>query len=129
MATTIDELIKRVRGIPKAMQEAAYPALNVAVKAALDTTINAGQQPDGQPWVPRKNGSGPVLVNASNAVTVTTVASVIYIRLHGIEVKHHNGWVRGGVLRQIIPRKLTLPVATAIHRVMSAAFDQATSNG
>lgn len=95
----LDAMIASLRSMKTLARDAA-PELAKRVKAALDANIDAGKSPTGETWAPKKDGGRP-LVNASKAVTVTALGTVILIRLSGVEVFHHYG--AGVPRRTIIP--------------------------
>lgn len=130
MPVTLEQLITRLEALPGAITREAAPELAVAVRESLMLTVNAGQTPDGVTWAPRKEGSGPVLANAAAAVRVGAIGSRIYVRLIGIEARHHRGRVKGGTMRQIIPRdQIPQPMADAMRAVLTRRFHAVMSGG
>jgi len=120
-------LSAKIASLPAAMTVEAAPRVAIAVREALLKTMNAQTAPDGERWAPRKRGTRPVLVNASDALEVGSSGSTVIIALHGIEARHHRGWVKGGTARPIIIDKhtgMTAPVAAAIHAALDTAFTE-----
>lgn len=126
---TVEEMQRRIKELPEALTRRSWQPLTAAVREELERTINAGKTPDGVKWAPRKRGTAAVLVNAAAALKVATVANVIWLRLTGPEARHHKGAVKGGTVREIILTRLTDPVATAIHDVLTKAFTETVSGG
>lgn len=108
----LDDLIERVSTLPKVVN-AAMPEIAREWKRKLQATVAASTTPTGEPWADKKKGEGKPLVGAARDGTlgVAEVGNVIYVRLSGVEARHHRGAVRGKVARQIIPRGSTLPPA------------------
>ena len=104
MATSIEVLVARLRATPAAVR-AGIPEMAAAIKAEIYENIAAERGPDGTPWPPSKDGR-PVLVNAGAKLTDSVSGSTIVITLTGIEARHHFGSVKGGKVRQILPRTL-----------------------
>jgi hypothetical protein len=66
-------------------------------------------------------------VNAAKALSVTHVgAEAIVAKITGVEAKHANGWVRGGIARPMLPVAGTIPdgVATAIDDALTREFSR-----
>lgn len=102
--------IARVRTLPSTLPQIAARAA-VKVRAILAANVAAGRGPDGKPWQKTQDGK-PALTSAMSAVDVRAVGSAIVIAVDGVEARHHQGAVRGGVRREIIPSR-TLPDAMA----------------
>jgi len=121
---TVDELIARVQALPDALLLDALPECTEAVRRESLATARAGTTPEGVPWAPRKDGSGAVLVNAADAVKVGLIGRTIWIRLLGIEARHHRGRVKGKTKRQIIPVGHIPPnIARAMGDVLTRRFE------
>lgn len=101
MPGELQDLIARVRKLATLPAEVA-PEVADVVLAELQRTIAAGTDPLGQPWQPTQRGTQP-LQNAAQHVFVAPVGDVVWIRLTGIEVRHHSGTARGRVRRQVVP--------------------------
>jgi hypothetical protein len=100
---TLDEMISALRElgegrIGEAIAKRAAPALEESIKK----TARAGQDPEGKPWAPRKDG-GPALQHAADHIRATAHGDVVRVTLTGPDVFHHFGATRGGVRRQVIP--------------------------
>lgn len=97
------------------------------VLAASQATASAGGRPDGVPWVPKKDGSKP-LVDAAKAISVRPIGDVIQIVLTGPEVYHNAG--AGSPRRTIIPRSgnpIPDGVKVAIKEASARVFARATA--
>jgi hypothetical protein len=127
---TLEGLSTFIRGLPQELMREATPDIAAAVHEALNVTIRAHQSPYGVPWAPRKRGTRPVLNNAADAVTHTSVGNRIYIAVRGINARHHKGAVRGSVQRPIIIYKkhgakaITPRIALAIQEAVTKRFHE-----
>jgi hypothetical protein len=120
----LQALILRVRDLPEFVNQCAPDAAR-QVQEKLDLTINAGADPWGSAWAPKKQGHGKPLAHAAGAVFVGAIGTKIMIRLTGIESRHHRGWAKGGTKRVVIPtpdRDLPVPVTDAIFKVITDSF-------
>lgn len=92
------------------------PGVAKLVREHLESTIAAGTDPYGNPWVPTKDGHR-ALAGAAKALAVTAIGTVVWIVLTGPEARHHQGWIKGGkggrYKRPIIFTKGDLPAALA----------------
>ena len=106
------------------------PKLTRAVAVEIERTIAAGTNPYGEPWKPTIDGHQP-LRNAMKAVTVGAGEQTIFVRVKGVEAKHHLGAVWGKKVRRIIPSKKRIPdpIAAAMKRVLDEHFDQTVRHG
>ena len=106
------------------------PKLARVVGAGIERTIAAGTNPYGEVWKPTLDDHQP-LQNAMKAVTVTAVDRSIFVRVVGVEAKHHLGAVRGKKVRRIIPSKKRIPgeIAIGMKRVLDEHFDQTVRHG
>ncbi|MBA3841102.1 MAG: hypothetical protein H0X39_00505 [Actinobacteria bacterium] len=94
-------MIDRIRRLGY-LAETAAPDVADAVRASLQKSIASGTDPDGKAWAPRKGG-GTALQYAAKAVAVAPIGTRVFVRLSGVEARHHLGLARGGVVRRIIP--------------------------
>ena len=127
MADAIRELqlqIERLRELA-VLPRTAAPAVAEVLKLELDKQIAAGKAPDGSTWEPRKEDGGKPLTGAAKALAVVAVGSTVFARLKGPEARHHFGFGKGGVKRQILPTE-TLPavLVRAIKAVIGETFDR-----
>jgi hypothetical protein len=100
----LDALIERVRTLPKVVDE-ALPDLAEIWGDRMRATIAAGTSPTGEAWKPTARGER-ALKDAADALHIAVYKGKIFVRLTGVEARHHRGAVRGRVTRQIIPREL-----------------------
>lgn len=107
----IDDMIRRLRGLPRAFEEAA-PELASMAKRATDRAIAEGHSLDGKPWLPTKAGNKP-LANAAKAVRAYVNGSFIIIELSGYEVFHNYGTHRVPA-RPILPSVDGMPLSLGI---------------
>lgn len=125
----LDAMIARLRDLPKLARTVAPDCARV-VESEIKRTIAAGTDPYGLPWAPKKQGGGKPLAGAAAVLGVAAVGSSIFVRLHGVEARHHMGRVRGRVTREIIPtRDIPPAMAAGMRRVISDAFLKVMSNG
>lgn len=99
----LDAMIATLRGldgpdVERAIAARTAPLLDAAVKR----TAAAGQDPDGKPWAPTKDGGAP-LAHAADHITTAASGSIVRMTLTGPDVYHHFGATRGGIRRQVIP--------------------------
>lgn len=120
----LDEMIRRIRSIPRLAAEAA-PEVADALRAQLGQQVAAGQAPDGSAWKPTKDGRKP-LAGAAKAIAVRAVGTVVLATLGGHEVFHHFGTERTPK-RQILPfGSLPADLATAIRAGLVRRFRRQT---
>lgn len=125
---SISDLIGRIEGIPRALVRDGGPDMAAAIKGYLNGTIHAKTTPDHEAWAPRKRGTAPVLENAAEHVTVVAVGPQIFIRVIGVEARHHRGRIKGGTARPMIPTdKIPADMAAVMERVLRAHFDRQVS--
>ncbi len=125
----LDTMIERVRSLPKRTIEGAADDVAAFIKRELSASIAAGTTPTGEAWQPRKADGGKPLANALHALQVTVVeGSIVFVHLDGPEARHHRGWVRGGVQRQIIPTELPPQWVGKIRDILAQRF-AAEANG
>lgn len=125
-AVAIDALIQRIRDVPAAVLEDAAPDVAIAVRNEVARTMSQQQTPTGEPWAPRKADGAPALTGAVNALTAFAAGRVAYVRVSGVEARHHRGWVKGKVKRQMLPDKKTLTPAI-IDAVVKVVVDKYTA--
>jgi hypothetical protein len=122
----LDAMIARIHKLPELAKNAA-PDVARAVELELRRTIGAGTTPDGKPW-PAKQSGGKPLLNAAETLAVVAVGSTVVVRLRGPEARHHLGWAKGGIVRQVIPVKDVPPaMAAAIKVVLAKHFNAAVT--
>lgn len=124
MRGDIRAIIKQLESLG-ALGLAAAPDCAIAVKNLIDARIAAGIDIYGVPFIPKADGSQP-LVHAAKAVTVTTQGKRIIIRVSGWEARHSYGGVRGGIARPIAPTKTSVKkrgVPPAIFEAIKAVLD------
>jgi streptogramin lyase len=124
----LDAMIARINRIPD-LGKIAAPDVARAIEQDLQRTVAAGTTPDGQAWAAKKKGSGQPLANATKALHVAAIGTLIYVRLTGAEALHHLGRVTGKVKRQIIPTGAIPPaMGNAIRTVLARKFSEVMSN-
>lgn len=123
----LDAMIARVRSL-RGLATRAAPDVAAAIEAELHATIAAGTTPGGTAWQLTRDGRTP-LTGAAKALGVAAVGSTIYVRLTGVEARHHLGRARAGIERQVIPRELSPRMAAAVHDVLARHFAEAVSDG
>jgi hypothetical protein len=117
----LDAHIARIRKLGELAKDSA-PEVAVAVKGELGAQIAAGTDPDGKPWPPTQAGT-PALQNAAAALKVRSVGDVVIAEITGHHALHHQGRVRGGVRRQILPTEgIPATVEKAIEKVVGDKF-------
>lgn len=116
----------RLRGLADlapAIAVTAAPLLEEAARA----TANAGSDPEGKAWKPRKAG-GTALPGAAGAISASaTSKGVVTIVLRGVYVLHHFGTSRVPA-RPILPtlgEDLPAPMAAALKKAASVAVARA----
>jgi hypothetical protein len=128
---TLEEIEARIRAMPEGVVRESGPVIADQIKELLLVTMRAQQTPDGKPWPKRLKGIGPVLVNAADALRVTAYGPQIFIRLLGIEARHHYGSIRGSVVRQQIlrGRRYSPKIARAIGNTVLLYFNRIATSG
>lgn len=116
----LDDMIARVRKLPELVERAA-PDIAHALEQELEQQVSRGQDPEGRAWQARQDGGQP-LRYAGKSLAVVAVGKTVYARLRGVEARHHLGRARGGIERQILPRKLTPRIAELVRRKLEDAF-------
>lgn len=117
----IDHWIDQLNRIEDAPRKAA-PLVARELGRVLQANIAAGRGPDGKPW-PRRQDGKQALQNAAKNLTVRAIGTVVEAKITGHVARHHRGWVRGGIARQILPtREIPEAVKIAIQRVLAKYF-------
>ncbi len=119
----LDDMISTLRGLADLPKEAAEIAAPLVQEAILGT-VRAGQDPNGTPWTPKKDGAQP-LKNAATHIETRAVGTVVRTTLTGVDVFHHLGGKRNPK-RQILPDpgSLPKPVEEALRKAAQKAFDK-----
>jgi hypothetical protein len=121
----LDAMIAKIKAVGLIPTEVA-PQIADALHSILDANIAAGVGPDGKPWPLTKKGEKP-LKNASAALTVRAVGSVVLAKLTGPTALHHLGIARGHIRRQILPSsRVPGPMTAAVKAVLTKAFQTRT---
>jgi hypothetical protein len=107
----IDDMIRRVRGLPDAFDEAA-PEIARMAKRETDRAIDESHSLDGKPWKPTKAGTKP-LAYAAKAVRTYVDGQWVIIELSGYEVFHNYGTKRVPA-RPILPSVDGMPLKLGI---------------
>jgi len=122
----LDRMIATVRQLPE-LAERAAPDVADVIERELMRTTTAGQSPNGTPWQLTLEGGKP-LTGAAKAIGVAAVGRTIYVRLTGVEARHHLGRARGGIERQVIPTgRLPPRMADAVREVLGRHFAELAS--
>jgi hypothetical protein len=120
--SSLEDMIARLRGLPKAI-EAEASRIAQAAKSEIDSALAEGHGAGGEAWIPRKDGSRP-LVHAAQAVASKAVGTVLLFTLTGPEVWHHFG-TRHTPKRPILPIKsLPASMGAAIKRGLVEVFQK-----
>lgn len=115
--SVLESLKAQLMGLKSADTDVAKDAAE-ELKTLLLAQIAAGVDPQGKPWAPTKDGRRP-LVNAAEALEVTSLGTVVIARLKGPTALHHLGLANGGITRQILPtRGLPQALITALQVVV-----------
>jgi hypothetical protein len=127
MADELDEIVARLRAIPRVVEE-ALPEVARECEKIIAGNIAAQRGPDGVPWPrPADRTQSIVLSHAMKSITVRAIGRVLLARVGGIEARHHLGIIRGKVIRRMIPSKtIPGPFIEAIRRVVLARLHKAT---
>lgn len=125
----LDAMIARIRKVP-ALGRLAAPEVALVVEEEIKRTIAAGETPDGAAWAPRKVDGGRALEHAAKAVHCAAIGSIVFVRLTGIEARHHAGRIRGRVKRQVIPTdSIPASMAARIRAAITKTFAAEVGNG
>jgi hypothetical protein len=124
----LDAEIARVRALGD-LGNTVAPAVATALHDELARNITAGRSPDGEQLQRTREGKQP-LRNAAKALTVRAIGTTILAKLTGIEARHNNGGVRGGIKRPMLPSRVMPQAVTAtLRRVINAGFTKAMRRG
>jgi hypothetical protein len=123
--TKLEEIIGKVENL-KSLALRAAPEVAKVVDAYLRKTIAAGTDPYGTSWAPRKHDGARPLVHADQTLTVTALGQHVITQIHGIDARHHHGWVKGKTKRPVIFTKPELPpeLAEQIRKVLTAEYQR-----
>ena len=99
-----EAMIARFRALPEAIR-GTYPQMAEAMLDEIRSNIRAQVSPGGVPWPASPTGK-PVLLMAQDALRYSVTGSTIVLSINGDCVRHHFGGVRGGRMRQILPRSV-----------------------
>jgi hypothetical protein len=124
----LDAMIAKIRSIPELVKRAA-PDVAEAVHESILETIQAGTDPEGKAWAPRKADGGRPLAGAAHAVKAAAIGSRILVRVAGPEARHHLGRGRGGTVRGIIPTRLTPQLAQRVRDILVEHFRELVKEG
>jgi hypothetical protein len=120
----LQAMINKIIELPELGKKAA-PDVAKVVRRDIEGTISRGTSSEGHPWRPTQEGKKP-LQHAAQALRSASIGDVIYVRLVGVEARHHKGRVKGGQKRQILPVAGVPPrMAALIQKVLSDAFLEA----
>jgi hypothetical protein len=124
-----DHLIKQLEGLSQEVIRGSEAELAAALRRVVEEAIAAQRAPtSGAPWEPRVKGTAPMLQGAPLAMGFAMLGSTMWIRLTGVEARHHRGWVRGGTARELIFKDRLSPAAIdAISKVLERRFTEAMS--
>lgn len=86
--SALDAMIAQCRALKGLGVEVAKEAAP-AVQAAVRETAAAGTDPDGNAWVPKKDGS-KALANVAKNISAVARGAIIQVVLSGGAVWHHN---------------------------------------
>jgi hypothetical protein len=130
MSAELDEMIRRLRALPRAVDE-ALPEAAKELEQIIAGNIAAQRGPDGEKWAPAKDPeTTAVLRNAMKNVTVRAIGRVLLARVVGPEARHHLGLIKGRVMRRIIPTaKVPKAMADALRRVVERRLKAVASGG
>ena len=104
----LDEAIAKIRELGIIAEKIA-PIVARELQGVIAENIAAGRTADGEPWLLTKKGEQP-LRGAAKAVEASASGSRVVLTVSGPEALHHLGRAKGGIAREILPRK-TLPDA------------------
>lgn len=126
---SISRMINSLRALPKALTDEIAPEVAEIFREDIEGTIAAGTTPDGTPWKPRAEDGGRPLQNAASHVFAAAVGSVVFVRLVGVEARHHRGAVKGKIKRQVIYEGTRVPkrVADKVLALQAEKFQRVMS--
>jgi len=103
--TVLQDMLTRLRELGQSTEVIAAD-IAPELRKELEQNIAAQRSPDGIPWKPTISGA-KALQNAGSSLGVASIGSKVLAVLSGIEARHNYGTVKGGKVRQIIPKKIT----------------------
>ena len=121
----LDAQIARLQAVAN-LPRLAAPACAAELRVVMERQVNAGVNPQGEEWAPRKKDGAQPMQNAAQALTVVPIGSKVFARLKGVEVLHHRGLAKGGVKRVVIPTRevpMSEPMVRAILSGLEETFD------
>ena len=121
---TFEDILASFKALGELADDSAKRAAPL-VEDALRATAQAGTDPLGQRWQPKKDGSAP-LEHAAAAISVKSYGSIVRAVLTGPTVFHHFGGGRNP-RRPVLPDPGTIPpgVELALRKAATAAFAKA----
>jgi len=114
--------VKALEGVPWVV--AAKPHAEAYMRGRLD----AGQTPEGQPWVPTKGGKRP-LRRAAQELEVRVSGSALVFRIHGRHAFHHFGAQGKPARRQLPAGALPMKLGQAVRAGLVTAFKSTIGRG
>ena len=118
----LNSMIETLRQLPQLARVAA-PAVAEAMEREAQRTIASGTTAYGVPWKRTQKGNKVPMRDAASALKVAAVGTTIYMRLLGVEARHHRGIARGGVERNVLPiNTIPQPMAAAITTALRLTF-------
>jgi hypothetical protein len=98
------------------------------IKGALTATLNAGTDPEGKPWKPRKKDGGRAYANAASSLEVKASGNLVRATISGPTA--YGPWgVRGAPKRPMLPDTgggIPGSVDAALDRAASKLFEELT---
>ena len=117
------EQISKLRKLAK-ITDSAAPSVASAVQVEVRTQGKQGIGPDGQPFQLTRDGRR-ALKNVAQSLKATADGSTIFIEVIGRHARHHRGWVKGKVKREVIPTgKLTPQLIKTISGALTDEFQE-----
>lgn len=119
----LQAMIERLHSVPEVI-DAAMPDCVDAMRAHLQKTIAAGTDSYGKALKLTKEGDQP-LQHAAKSLHVAVAGRTLFVRLTGVEAKHHLARVRGRVMRPLIPiREIPPAVVELMRKALTEHFQQ-----
>lgn len=126
--SSLDDIILALRELgTKDVEIRIAAAAAPLLQDEIESTLGAGQDPEGRAWAPRKAG-GRAYVNASAKVRTTNTGDLVRMTLVGPEVYGNYG-ARGMPVRRMIPdagANVPSSVTTALTRAAEQVFNEVT---